>query len=60
MKYIVTVDHPYYPEVYEFDSREKALNTFKEKIDYMHVEDGKYDLTVSFCTVNNQFEGNSD
>lgn len=50
-KYIVTIDNPYYPEVYYCDTMEDAELRKKVWLDEMHCEGGQYKCKVVIAEV---------
>ena len=52
--FIVVADHPCYPDVYLYDTKEEAQSMRQEFIDDLAVEDGDYELTIYIAEVVSQ------
>ena len=51
MSYIVTADHPFYPEVYYVKNQSEAEAIKKEIVDSMSSEHGDHDCVITIARV---------
>lgn len=61
MKYIVAVDHPYYPYCKYFDDKEEARVYMAEEFkSHINEEEGKHKFTITLAEIIGQTNGRCD